>query len=114
MSKWCEIIEIDGKQVLFQNVFSFDKNEYNMNFIVHIPDFLNPDIIIPTALNNMVLVISFAGDKPFPEEQFINFATEENARNIIQNKIKPYFSKDNPQFVNLINKLHEMEEIKKK
>ena len=82
-NEWCRIVEVDGSQVLFQNIYDSDDDQYKMQMTIQVDDFLEDSGMSEATL-------SVGKDKdPFRGESFDKFATSEHARKIVKEQILP-------------------------
>lgn len=80
--KWCEIIEIDGNQVLFTNGWDDDDEEYRITIKIKSEDWV-PGCIISEVMTH------YSNDKPFSLETFEKVLNPENAEKVIKNDLLP-------------------------
>ena len=81
--KWCETIEIDGKQVLFTHVYDDEEEAYKMVMTI------KPNDWIPgcyAAESNITII---GDEEPFAQDKFDAFANLETAEKLIKNDLLP-------------------------
>ena len=83
---WCNIVEVNGHQVLFTNSFNSDEDREEIKMTIQADDFLGED----HGIGEVSLIIARENEKgPFTDEQFLSIATEEKAESIINNEVLP-------------------------
>ncbi len=84
MTEWCRIVEVQGNQVLFQNVYDSDDAQYKMQMTIQIEDWLGESFACAA-------ILSLSNEKkPFRDKSFDRFAQADVAERIIMKEILPF------------------------
>lgn len=85
MPEWCRIVKVDGKQVLFTRTRNVEDRSYIAQMVVQEADFF------PGGKPEELTFRIVKQRRPFNQNDFNRFATEENARKILRDNMLPMF-----------------------